>query len=212
MKVLIDIDRALAEGHITADERDKLKRLSRGQTSDLALNILIAFGIVAVTAGFVGLTRSYESMYVPGCALAALGLALVLRGGERWHLLAQITLVVGTALFGAWMIVAHGATPRVMIAAAIIFAAASVMALNGLLAAAAVLTLSSALGAATKYIHARYFLAVEAPAMTVLVCGIVAVGLVAASRRVPTRYERIALIAARTSTLLVNLAFLVGSL
>jgi hypothetical protein len=56
MKILIDVDRALADGKINADEYQRIRALVSGQTSDLALSILIGFGVVALAAGFLALS------------------------------------------------------------------------------------------------------------------------------------------------------------
>lgn len=212
MKILIDIDRALAEGVISAEQRDRLKAVAGNQTSDLALNILIGFGIVAVTIGFIALSGSVTGVLAPGFALAGIGLGMVLRGGQRWRLLGEIMLVVGTALLAGGLVYLDEGSPRAMLLAAAMFTAGAIVAENGLMAGAAVIALSSGLGAATSYEHARYTLIIEEPTETIGVCAILAAGLVAAAASLPVRYERIALIAARTSALMVNFAFLVGSL
>lgn len=211
MKILIDLDRAVAEGHITETERARLKALSGSQTSDLALNILIGFGIVAVTIGFVALSGSIIALLAPGCALAAIGLGLVMRGGARWRLLGEIMLVLGTGLIGTGMITLDKGSSQAMLAAAVMFGAAAIVAQNGLLATSAIIALCSGLGSAASYSHARYTLIVEEPTVTIIVCAAVGVALVlAAARSLP--YERIALVAARTCALMANFAFLVGSL
>src|SRR3954451_17222717 len=58
MKVLVDLDRALAEGKITAEEHRRIGALAMGQGSDLALNILLGFGVTGVAAGFLALVPS----------------------------------------------------------------------------------------------------------------------------------------------------------
>lgn len=212
MKILIDLDRALAEGKISAAERDRLKQLAGGQTSDLAFGILIGFGIIAVAVGFLALSGSLYAGPAVGAALAAGGAALLLRGGERRRLLGQILLVVGTVLLAAGIVLLDSGSQRSILYAVAILAASAILAENGLLAALAVIALSSALGAATSYEHARYTLVVERPGETIAVFTVLGAALVFGSAKLPWRYERLALIAARTSALLVNFGFLVGSL
>ncbi len=212
MKVLIDLDRALQEGVVTPAQRDRLRAMAGHQTTELAVNILIGFGVVAVTLGFVALGGGLRGLLPPGLVLGALGLALVLRGGRRWALLGQITLVIGTALLAAGLVLLEGGSARTFLLAALLAVGAAIVAENGLLAAGSVLLLSSALGASSRYGHAQYTLVIDAPVVTIAVFALLAIGLVAAATRLPARYERLALVAARTAALLANLAFLVGSL
>lgn len=212
MKVLIDLDRALADGKITAEEHGRLRSLSGGQTSDLALGILTGFGIIAVAIGFLALSGSVYAAPVVGLALAAGGAALLMRGAERWRLLGQLLLVVGTAVLAGGIVLLDEGSQRSIVYATIILAASAILAENGLLAALAVIAVSAALGASSSYEHARYSLVIERPAETVAVFAALGAGLVFASSRLPPRYERLGLIAARTSAILVNFGFLVGSL
>ncbi len=212
MKVLIDVDRALAEGKITQDEYVRIRALGSGQTSDLALNILIGFGVVAVAAGFLALFPTTMTATVTGSVLAIMGFALVLYHGERWRILGEILLVVGAALVAGGLVLLDDGSMRALVAATAVFAVAAVLARNGLLAALAVLALSAALGARTGYMHATYMLGVSEPAVTIIVLTLLAIALVAAAKRLPEALSRLALIAARTSALLVNLGFWIGSL
>ena len=72
--------------------------------------------------------------------------------------------------------------------------------------------LAAALGASTAYWSASYSLGVERPALSIGVLSANALGLYLVSLRVPPAYERLALIGARAAILLVNHAFLVGSI
>ena len=212
MKILIDVDRALAEGKITADEYGRIRALASGQTSDLALNILIGFGVVAVAAGFVALVPSVGTVVGTGAVLAGVGLALIMWRPERWRMLGEILLVVGTTLFAAGLVVLDKGSARSAVGAALLFTAASILARNGLLAGLAVLALSAALGARTGYMHAMYSLGVEQPIVTVVAFAALGIALVAVAKYLPEHLSRLALIAARVSALLVNLGFWIGSL
>jgi iron complex transport system permease protein len=212
MKVLIDLDRALAEGKITQEEHVRLQTLGSGQTSDLALNILIGFGVLAVTASFLALFQSSFAVLGTGSVLAVLGLALILYHPTRWRILGDILLVVGSALVAGGLVFLGKGSIQALLAATTVLAAAAVLARNGLLAALAVLVLSASLGARSGYMHATYMIGVQRPTLTVVVFTLLAIALVAASKRLPDAMSRLALIAARTSALLVNLGFWIGSL
>lgn len=51
MKIVLDIDKLLAGGQITADEHERLKGFSHKETGSLAFNILIGFGVIATAGG-----------------------------------------------------------------------------------------------------------------------------------------------------------------
>lgn len=212
MKIVIDIDRALAEGRVSQEEYARIRALASGQTSDLALNILIGFGVIAVAAGFLALVPSMAAVTGMGCLLTAVGLALILGRAERWRILGEILLVVGTALVAAGFVTLQKGSPGSLVGAALLFATASVLARNGLLAAVTVLALAAALGARTGYMHAMYAIGVKEPLLTIVVFTAVAIGLVWLAKRLPDHLSRLALVAARTSALLVSLGFWIGSL
>jgi iron complex transport system permease protein len=83
---------------------------------------------------------------------------------------------------------------------------------SSLLTAFAVLAASACLGARTGYSHAMYSLAIFEPTLTIVLFSALALATFRASRRLPADYERIALMASRTSVVLVNFGFWVGSL
>lgn len=92
------------------------------------------------------------------------------------------------------------------------FALAAIAARSGLLMALAVLAASACLGARTGYVHARYSLAIFEPTLTVVPFSALALIAYQAAKRLPADYERLATTAARTSLLVINLGFWVGSL
>ena len=55
MKVTLDLSKLRAEGEISQDEYNKLLRLSAKETGSLAFNILVAFRVVAMSAGLLAL-------------------------------------------------------------------------------------------------------------------------------------------------------------
>jgi hypothetical protein len=208
MATLINLDRALAEGRITLDEHARLRKLGADQTSELALNSLVGFGVVAVAVGFLALFPAALAAVAWGTLLGGGGLAL--RG--RWRTLGNVLLVVGACLLAGGLVVLDDGAARAYLAAGALFAGAAILARNGLLASLCVLALASAVGARGGYAHATYMLGLERPGWTILLFSGLALALVAASARLPEALSRLAVIAARTSLLLVNLGFWIGSL
>jgi hypothetical protein len=212
MKVLIDLDRALADGKISAEEYARLRTLGSGQTSELALNILIGFGVIAVAGSFLALFPSTGTVAGTGSVLALAGFGLLVSERERWRILGNILLVVGALLLAAGLVLLDEGSTRAFLAASVLFAGAAVLARNGLLAALAVLAVSGALGGRTGYMHATYMIGLEEPTLSIVVFTALSVALVAVADHVPGALSRVALVAARTSALLVNLGFWIGSL
>src|SRR5262249_448309 len=83
---------------------------------------------------------------------------------------------------------------------------------SGLLAAMSALALSGAMGAATAYDHASYFLIVQRPTLTVVSFGLLGWGAYRWSLKLGEVHRRLAVRLAGTSLFLVNMGFWVGSL
>jgi iron complex transport system permease protein len=212
MKVTLDLTRLLAEGKITQAEFDKLGALSAQETGSLAFNILIGFGVVAVSVGAVALVPTPVTAAIVGAAVFAFGFILVLGRSEQWGLLAQICLCVGALIFAGGVIAIDEGSLRALLLVTVVFTAAAVVARSGLLMVGAVLALASCIGASTHYWHATYELSITEPTLTVVLFSLLALVTYQLSKRLPPDYERLALMAARTSVFLVNFGFWIGSL
>jgi len=212
MKITLDLSKLVEENKLTAAEADRLRALAAHDTGSLAINVLVGFGVAAVSAGALAVVPTPATALVLGLAVFAIGLALSLTGNEQWTLLAQICLVIGALMFcGAVLALGKGALSALLIVTAAL-AAAAIGARSGLLMAAAVLALGACLGARAGYWHATYALAIYEPAVTVVLFSALALATYLVSKRLPAEYERLALIAARTSVFMVNFGFWIGSL
>lgn len=212
MKVVLDLTRLHQEGKITQDEFDRLGRYAASETGSLAINLLIGFGVVAVSGGLLAMQPSELAAAAIGSAILGLGLGITYSAGRRWDVLAVICVLTG-ALLLAGGIVAYGeASPAAFLISAALLGAAGVVARSGLLVALAVIGLAAALGSSTGYRHAVYQLTVTEPALTVLLFGLLAYAANRLAHHLAADYARLALIAARTSVLAVNFGFWIGSL
>jgi hypothetical protein len=212
MKVTLDLTDLVGRGELTQAEADKLARLAAQDTGSLGSNILLAFGIVAVALGVGLLVPTPQTAIVLGVVLFALGLGLIVNKQARWGLFAQFCVTVGAlAIVGGVSFLSDGSV-YVGLGLTAGLAVAALLARSGLLAALTILELALTLGAGTAYWHASYFLGVDRPLVTIVVLAVVTLGAFGASLRVPAAYERVCIIAARTAILMINLAFLVGSL
>jgi hypothetical protein len=212
MKVTLDLTKLLEEGKITREDHDRLARLGGAATGSLAFNILLGFGVIAVSAGAVALIPNAMTGIVLGAIV--LGAGLFLYGGRwhQWEVLAHICTLIGALGLAGGVVIETNASVLAFVAITIGFAATGIIARSGLLIALAVLALSCSLGARTGYEHATYFLGIEEPTLTIVVFSIVALGTYFLSRILPHAYERLAIMAARVSILLVNFGFWIGSL
>src|SRR5436190_719268 len=107
--------------------------------------------------------------------------------------------------------IAAGAVASILIVTSA-FGLAAVAARSSLLMVLAVLAASACLGARTGYSHALYSLAIFEPTLTVVLFSALALVAYQVSQRLPADYERLAITAARTSLLLINFGFWIGSL
>ena len=212
MKITLDLSKLLEEGKLTPEEAERLKALAAHDTGSLAINILVGFGVVAVSAGAVALIPTPATALALGIVVFALGLAFTFNRDERWSLLSQICLVVGALMFcGGVLALGDGALGAMLIVTAAL-AVAAIVARSGLLMATAVLALGACLGARAGYWHATYALAIYEPALTIVLFSALGLLTYFVSTRLRAEYERLALVAARTSVFMVNFGFWIGSL
>ena len=212
MKVTLDLTDLVSKGQLTKDEADRLAKLGSADTGALGSNILLAFGTVAVALGGGFLFPTAQSVIVMGVILFVLGLALILNKAAKWALFAQFCVTLGAlGIVGGVSYLSDGNT-LVGAGAVVGLAIAAFVAQSGLLAALAILQFALVLGAGTAYWHASYFFGADRPLVTIVALAVVTLGLFFVSLRLPSAYERVCIIGARTAILLINLVFLIGSL
>ena len=212
MKVTLDLTKLLEEGRITREEHDRLIRLGAAGTGSLAFNILLGFGVIAVSAGAVALVPTAMTGIVLGIIVLGAGLSLYAVHAAQWELFAHICTLVGAIGLAAGIVIETEAAVGAFLAITLGFALIGIVARSGLLVVLAVLALSAWIGARTAYMHAAYFVGVQEPTLTIVTFGILALACYLVSTILPGAFERLALQAARTSLLLVNLGFWIGSL
>lgn len=212
MKITLDIAKLVEDGRLTPEEAARLKGLAAESTGSLAMNMLVGFGVVAVALGVMGLVPQPTVAVVLGGILGSVGLGFVLRGERAWFILAQICLLAGALMLAGGVMFMTKGSVTALLAVTVIFAGAGIVARSGLLIALAVLALSATIGARTGYMRATYFLAIEQPAVTVLLFSGLAIAAYQASKRLTADFARLSITAARTSLLLVNFGFWIGSL
>jgi len=212
MKITLDIDQLLSEGAITQAEYEKLSGLAAKSTGSLAFNILIGFGVIAVSGAALALVPAPATAIVIGLLILIAGLALLRSGHEQWKVLSNICILVGALMAGGGVVTEFKGSLTSILSVTAIFAVASIFTRSTLLAVLATLMLSASIGAKTDYFHASYFLVIQEPIVTIILFSLLAIGLYQLSKKLSAEYERIALASARTGVFLVNFGFWVGSL
>lgn len=212
MKVTLDLAKLLAEQEITKDDYDRLLRLSAKDTGSLAFNILVAFGVVAISGGMLALFPSSYTSIVLGVVTGLFGIALGFSSASRWKILSVVSTLVGALLLGGGIIAISGGSSASFLLVAAIFLLAGTTARSGLLVSLAVLAISSCVGARTGYVEASYFLGIEEPLITVLLFSVIAIAAFQLSKVLAHEFSRLAVIASRTAIFVVNFGFWIGSL
>ena len=207
MKVLLDLDALVAAGKITPGEAERLKGYAAADTGALGVNVLLALGAAAVAAGIGVLLPTVGTAMVLGAVLFAIGFGLRLARVERWSVFAQIVMVIGALALVGSISVQFGEMLWVRIAMTAGLALAAILALSGLLASLAVLAFAATITLDVELWSPTHYLAVAIVVLSALVLGLYLLSL-----RLPSAYERLAIIAMRTAILLVNVAFFIGSL
>jgi hypothetical protein len=210
MKVTLDLDQLLSEGKITQIEYEKFSEFAAKSTGSLAFNILIGFGVVAVSGAALALVPAQTTAIVIGLCLLISGLVLVRGGSEQWKVLANICILVGALMTGVGMVGEAEGSLASIVAVTAIFIAASIIAGSTLLAVLATFMLSASVGSRSGYFQPEYFL--QEPTFTIIFFGVLALGLYQLSKRISAEYERIAIASARAGVVLVNFGFWAGSL
>ena len=212
MKVTVDIDKLLREGRISPEEYAKLKGTATAETGSLAMNILLGFGVIATAGGTLALLQSAASSIALGGLLVFGGISLSQQAPKAWGVLSSILLLVGSVLASGGIVYLTGGNAGGFLVVTALLLVTGIWARSGLLIAMATLALSPTLGAATAYGHATYMLIIEQPTLTVVLFSLLAWGAYRMSLTMEPELQRLALISARTSILLVNFGFWVGSL
>jgi hypothetical protein len=200
------------EGKLTRDEAERLKTLASRDTSVLAINSLMVFGAAGVSAGILALNPSFEAGAALGVALVLVGLAVTFRASKQWGLLGTATTIIGALLLAGGMIgFFEGAFAGTCLTVALLCALA-VLIRSSFLMALVPLAVAAAIGSSTDYTHATYMLIVREPAITIVAFSLLAAAAYLVSLQVAPAHEKLALVFARVSLLLVNFGFWVGSL
>lgn len=207
MKITLDLTDLVAKGQLTAAEADRLKTLAIKDTGALGVNILMAFGALAVSLGIGILVPSVFTAIALGAVFFITGFGMTLAKQERWAVFAQICMVIGALAFTGGLSAWAGGNFWVNLTLTLLTGAAAVMARSGLLMAITVLALTATVVTA----NTGWTELGGATVVTIVVLAVVAIGLYLMSLRIKS-YENLLIIGARTAAFVINPVFLFGSL
>jgi len=212
MKVTLDLEQLLKADQITQAEYEKLKRLATQSTGFLAFNIMIGFGVIAVSGAALALVPTSTSATFIGLLVFAMGFLLILNSIQQWKVLAHICILVGAMMTGGAVLAEFQGSVTAILSVTVIWALGSILAQSALLAVLATLMLSASLGARTGYSDASYLLLIQEPTATIILFTALALGLYHLSKKLAPEYAGLAIASARTGVFLVNFGFWIGSL
>ena len=212
MKILVDIDELQQQGLVSAETARLLRDHATKDTGSTAINILLAFGAIAVAAGIGALTFSPGVGAVLGAAFIGLGWFAKTRPNAMWGKLGSIWMIVGALALAGSLGFLSDHPLFASLLAAIIFAGVAVVAGSSLLIALVPLALESAIGGSTGYWHACYEIAISEPTLTIVLFTALAFAAWQAAKQLNGLYQHLAIVFARMCVILVNFGFWIGSL
>jgi len=114
MKLLVDVDRLVADGVITAEQAAEMRRRSRDSLTKYAINFVLLLGVVLVFLGILGLELGPETVILTGFLVFVLGIASIHKLAARFDVIANAVSLIGVATFLAgvyWLsVLEHDAT------------------------------------------------------------------------------------------------------
>ncbi len=212
MKILIDIEELERTGVITPELSATLRAHAVRDTGSAAINMLLAFGAIAIAAGLVSLAPSLGVAAFFGIGFIVLGWLIQKQYAAQWGKLASVWMVTGAlVLSGAVGVITDQPFVTPIIAAAIL-AGVSVLAESRLLIALVPLAIAAAIGGSTGYWHACYAISIEEPTLTIVLFSALAYGAWQVAKTQTGLYHSLAVVFARMCVILVNFGFWIGSL
>lgn len=208
MKITLDLAELVAKGQLTQAEADRLKGLASVETGALGVNILLAFGALAVSMGIGVLVPHPFTAIGLGGLMFGLGFSLTLAHEQRLGVFAQVCMVVGALGFIGGVAFFTDGNVFVNLILVALTAAAGVVAQSGLMVVIAVLALTGTIGTAFTGWNELG----GATIVTIVVLMGLTLALYLFSLRTKPVYERLAITGARTAILMTNFAFFFGSI
>jgi iron complex transport system permease protein len=212
MKILIDIDALEQKGVVNAQMAQMLRAHALSDTGSTAINILLAFGAIAVAAGILALQPSPVLGTIMGIVFVGLGFFIKQQSGAQWGKLGSIWMIVGALILAGGVGYLINSPMLGSLAGAVILLVVGIMAESKLLVALTTLALASAIGGSTGYWHACYMIAVREPTLTIVLFFVLGLGAWLIAKNQTGLAQTLSITFARMCVVLVNFGFWIGSL
>lgn len=212
MKILIDIDDLERTQIVSAPMAATLRQHALRDTGSTAINILLAFGAIAIAAGILALHPSTLAGALFGLAFVVGGGVLKARPASPWRKLGGIWMIVGALILAAGTGALIDQPLLACLVGALILLVVGFLAGSRLLIALTPLALLAAIGGSTGYWHACYGIAIEEPTLTVLLFSALSYGGWLVVKATAGLTQDLSLAFTRMSLILVNFGFWIGSL
>lgn len=211
MKVTLDISKHLDEGKITQAEFEKLTLLSSQETTLLSVNIIISFGILAITGGIIALKPALLDGAALGLFAMLVGLLLISYHQKRWGVWGNALFVIGSLSVANGLIQYYENNLLVFVFIAVFFIIAGCIAKSSLLVIFSALSIAPLVHAKLFQWHPSELVYSGEPLFKSCVYGILSLSASFLSSKLSPKYERLAIIFSRTSFIMMNFGFLAGS-
>lgn len=222
MRVVLDLKQLLEKRLILPAEASRLQKFSAMATFQFAVSILLVFGVLALAGGILILLASIEgfnneALLLLGVVLIGLGTVLGrVKTEYSLTLVSFVTLILGALLAAVGIGTEFENIQIASLLSALLFIAVAVIANSGFLSALSAVTLAALFGGAAGYGgfygSGSYFLGLESRSLAIVVFIILGTLAYQWSKRLKSGNERLAVIFARMSLVIVNIAFWIGSL
>ncbi len=212
MKILVDVDDLEKSGVLTPALAATLRRSAASDTGSTAINILLAFGAIAMAAGLFALFVSSQLGAVLGAGFLAAGALIAKTYAQTWGKLGAIWMVIGALMLAVSLGALIDNPLFGSLAAAAILLGVGIFAPSHLLVALTPIALGAAIGGSTGYWHACYEISIQEPTLTIALFTLLGAGAFAASKSLTGAMAGLAITFARVCVILVNFGFWIGSL
>lgn len=217
-RITLNLTRLVAESRITIDEAEMLLGLAESsRLRRIIVNVLLILGALMVVGGVLALKPTLETGLALALASLGTGTALFAKGRREWGLLGRALIHMGLLGLSGWITMQFWSLPQpwphlMWPAIALLLAAGAIGYRDSLLAALAAIAIGYVLGGSTRYWHASYALIVEEPVLSIAAFSLLGALAFWFRNRLPLAYQQPATVFWRTSFILGNFAFLVGTL
>jgi len=217
-RITLNLTLLVADGRLRSDEAEMLLGLAeQSRLRRIFVNLLLIFGSLMVVGGVLALKPTLTTGLLLALTSLGAGTALFARGKREWGLLGRALIHMGLLGLSGWGGMQFHTMPEpwphlMWPVIAVLFITGTIAYRDALLAALAAIAIGYVLGGSTRYWHASYALVVEEPILSIATFTLLGAATFWFRNRLPLAWQQPATVFWRTSFILANFAFWVGSL